>query len=166
MDSGPKDHSCLEFEALLEDSLEGQLGGAEAKSLAAHLETCARCREALDAARLTTHLFHAAEPTPDPGPGFARLVMARIREEQKSLKGSFWVPLVSFGWRFAMTASLALVLLVVYAAKSAPQPLSQDVAMTGGGNQELFVDPAAPPVSRDDVFLMVAQSGERSKDRK
>src|SRR5271156_841106 len=107
--------ACPQYEAALEDQLQGTLRGPEASMLAEHLVTCAGCRAALEDAAASARLLAIAEPSPDPGAGFSRIVMARIRQELQSSEGkSIWRPFVSVGWRFAVTASFALVLLVSF----------------------------------------------------
>ena len=126
-DTGARYATCPEYELLLEDYLNGELTGAEAQRAAAHMESCAACAEAWKNAVMGTSLLRAAAGADDPGPAFSRVVMARIRaseEERSAERGSFWQPFVSFGWRFAVTATLALGLLVTYDAGwgRRPQP--------------------------------------------
>ena len=107
--------ACQEYEAALEDHLNGDLGGPEAAALSEHLKTCPGCRAALDEAVLSARLLRIAEPAGDPGPGFSHLVMARIRAELHLNEGkSIWQSFVSVAWRFAATAAFALVLLVTF----------------------------------------------------
>jgi len=111
---------CQKHEALLEDYLNAELSGAEGKAAIEHWQNCPSCRAQLEDAALSTRLLRAAEPAPDPGPGFARRVMASIRaaeSERSALRANFWQPFVSFGWRFAATATLALIALVSYNAR-------------------------------------------------
>jgi anti-sigma factor RsiW len=81
MDAEANSGACSEYEPKLEDYLSGQLPGADAKDLADHLAKCAGCRSAVQAAAPAARLLSMAERTPDPGPEFARLTMARINEE-------------------------------------------------------------------------------------
>jgi hypothetical protein len=103
---------------------------------------------------MATPLMDRAE---DPGPGFARLVMARIRTEavQRAQK-SIWRPVVTFAWRFAMTATVALALLVAYASQRSDQTASNMAQMRSGDLLSDPSDPLGPPTSRDDVLRMVA----------
>ena len=81
---------------LLEDSISGEIGGADALRLSEHLKTCAGCREAREHVALTPRLLHLAEATADPGPGFSRDVMARMRTDRDvRAERGFWQPLVS-----------------------------------------------------------------------
>jgi anti-sigma factor RsiW len=147
--------ACPEFEALLEDHLSGELGGADAEKLAKHMESCAACGDALEEAAASTRLLHVAEASPDPGPGFSRDVMARIRTEmdRRGEEKSIWLPIISVAWRFAASATLALVLLVTFYASRHTQSQTQ-LAQT----HDLFADPTSPPTSRDDVLRMVVET--------
>ena len=107
--------ACPQYEAALEDHLQGILRGPEAAALTEHLQTCAGCRAALEDAAVSARLLAIAEPAPDPGAGFSRVVMARIRQELQTSEGkSIWRPVVSVAWRFAASAAFALVLLVSF----------------------------------------------------
>jgi anti-sigma factor RsiW len=154
--------ACSEFEALLEDHLTGELNGADAKRLAEHLETCVACSAALDHAAPSVELLRAVPPSADPGPGFSRLVMARIRAEmsKRGEQKSIWQPFVSLAWRFAATATLALALLITF---DAVQHMRYDrrtdfayVPVTE--TRDLFPDPASPPANRDEALMMVADT--------
>jgi len=152
--------ACPKYEALLEDYLTGDLAGAQAETLAVHLQRCAGCREAFEQAADATRLLRVAEPTPDPGLAFAHLVMARIRAEETGEEAkSLWQPLVSVAWKFAATAALGLALLITY-----------DAVGNGGAGPTAYVSrqtetrdlfssgPATPPRSADDVLMLVAES--------
>ena len=82
MEGEYRSSACSEYEALLEDSVSGEIGGADAVRLSDHLKDCAGCREALDNAAVSSRILRLAEATADPGPGFARGVMARIRVDK------------------------------------------------------------------------------------
>ena len=88
--------ACSEFEALLEDHLTGDLSGADAKKLAEHLESCAACSSALEQAAPSVELLRTVPATADPGPGFSRVVMARIRAEmsKRGEQKSIWLSLI------------------------------------------------------------------------
>jgi hypothetical protein len=88
--------------------------------------------------------------------------MARIRmaEEERTARARFWQPFVSLGWRFAATATLALGILLTYAARwgSGPQPNIAAVRPTEA--RDLFSpEPARAPASGDEVLIMVAENG-------
>jgi anti-sigma factor RsiW len=154
-----RNSACPEFEALLEDHLSGELGGPEAAELSGHLKSCAGCRTALDLAAPTARFFAAVDPTPDPGPGFARQVMARIRVEQaRAAERSIWRPFITVAWRFAAGAALAVVALVSYDARFNSHQ-NQDLALLNAPqSRDLISDAGAPPNTRDEILLMMAET--------
>src|ERR1700685_2042759 len=153
--------ACSEFEALLEDHLTGELSGADAKKLAEHLESCAACSTALEHAAPSVELLRSVPPSPDPGPGFSRVVMARIRAEmsRRGEQKSIWQPFISLAWRFAATATLALAVLVTFDAVRHNQTDQSNLAFARATQpKELFPDPGRVPTSRDEVLMMVADT--------
>ena len=154
--------ACSEFEALLEDHLTGDLIGADAKKLAEHLENCATCSDALEYTAPSVQLLRAVPPSADPGPGFSRVVMARIRAEmsKRGEQKSIWLPFVSLAWRFAATATLALALLVTFdAVRHMRYERQSSLAyVPRTETRDLFPDPAGLPANRDEVLMMVADT--------
>ena len=153
--------ACAKYESLLEDYLSGELGVADAKSAAEHWKNCAGCREALERAAASTRLLRFAGPSPEPGPAFARTVMARIRaaQEQVSERVSFWQPFVSVGWRFAATATLALGILLTYNAGWGGHSQPNATAVRPSIVHDIFSpEPAGAPASADEGLLMVAET--------
>lgn len=153
---------CERHEALLEDFLTGELTAADAQPTIEHLQKCSNCRSALDQAVMGARLLRSAEPSADPGPGFARIVMARIRtaeSEKVAGRANFWQPFVSLGWRFAATATLAVAGLVSYNAGwgHRAQPNVVEVRPTQG--TDIFSEPARVPANGDEVLMMVADNG-------
>jgi hypothetical protein len=152
---------CQKYEPLLEDYLSGQFESADVASALEHSRGCAKCSAALEAAAMSTRVLRAAEPSADPGPGFARMVMARIREAENewvAVRANFWQPFVSFGWRFAATATVALFALFSYNAGwgHRAQPSVAAVRPT----VDIFaLESARVPVTSDDVLMMVADNG-------
>jgi anti-sigma factor RsiW len=155
--------ACRKQEARLEDYVNGELSGAEEKSMIVHWQNCSPCRARLEDAALSRRLLRAAEPSPDPGPGFARTVMARIRaaeSETVAMRANFWQPLVSFGWRFAATAALALVALVSYNAGWGHPAQPSVLAVRPTDGMDIFApEPARVPKNGDEVLIMEAESG-------
>jgi len=146
---------------LLEDYLSGGLGGLDAKDIAEHLERCAGCRTALEKATASVRLLRVRGATTDLGPGFARMVMARIRAEQQESAGAIgiWQLFVSLGWRFAATATLVLAVLLAYDV-TLRKPIQPNVAPGRLAEvHDIFApDPAGVPASRDEVLMMVAET--------
>jgi anti-sigma factor RsiW len=154
--------ACPEFEALLEDYLAGDLGGADAKNVAEHVASCAGCRDAFAEAVASARLLRAAGPSVGPAPGFAGIVMARIyaaEQERTAERATFWQPFVSFGWRFAATAVLALAILITYEAGWGRRLQPNVAAVRPMNMTDIFSpDPARPPATRDEVLMMLAES--------
>jgi anti-sigma-K factor RskA len=154
--------ACAKYEALLEDHLVGVLSPADARRVEAHCRNCAACRSALEQASASVRLLGLAGSSDGPSPAFTSMVMARIREVERDRaveRASFWQPLVSLGWRFAATATLALGVLIAYDAGWA-RHVQRSVATTRLiGVSDLFIpDPAKPPADRDEVLMMVAEN--------
>jgi predicted anti-sigma-YlaC factor YlaD len=161
MDRESNQRACAEYEALLEDHLGGALAGLDAKDTAEHLERCAGCRAALEKATASVRLLRVRGATTDLGPGFARMVMARIRAEQQESTGAIgvWQLFVSLGWRFAATATLAVAVLLAYDV-TLGKPIQVNVASARPAEvHDIFApDPAGVPASRDEILMMVAET--------
>jgi hypothetical protein len=85
--------------------------------------------------------------------------MARIRTDRDvRAERGFWQPLVSIGWRFAATATMALALLVAYDTRShIQQPPQETASLEAARIPDIFSpDPARVPTTRDEVLMMVA----------
>lgn len=162
MNTQSSDSACPKYQGQLEDFLDGQLSAAEFRDIRAHLAECAGCADALEAAQESVTLLHLAEPAEKPSPRFARTVMARIQADevaQTEERASFWRPIVALAWRFAATATIAVILLLTY-------------DMVGNSNQKLGVasgaqaeaigifspEPVNLPATRDETLLMVAET--------
>src|SRR5271170_3872710 len=151
--------ACTRYEAALEDHFQGALHGPEAAMLAEHLQSCAGCRAALEDAAAGARLLAVAEPSPDPGAGFSRMVMARIRQELLTTESrSIWRPVVSVAWRFAASAAFALVLLVSFDLGRHSQSVSNQPVIAENRMPEIVPDLPALPANRDDVLLMMADT--------
>src|ERR1700689_5714945 len=153
--------ACTQYEAMLEDHLQGVLRGAAAAMLAQHLQSCLGCREALQDATASARLLAFAEASPDPGAGFSRIVMARIRQELQTREGkSIWSPFVAVAWRFAATAAFALVLLVSFDLGRHSQWVADQPIVAENRVPEIAPERPSLPASRDDVILMMAETGQ------
>ncbi len=155
--------ACKEYEARLEDYLDSSTGSeqglsrdpAEVEKLAAHLERCAGCREAFEAARLGRELLRAGlERTREPSGAFAARVVAGIRTEE-ARRGQFWRPLELLASRLALTAAVTLLLLAVYLFEFTP-PRHRDQIASQSEISEGFSEPAAQPANKDEVLLTLA----------
>ncbi len=158
--------ACRQYEVLLDDYLGNQLDAVSAKKAEEHLQGCANCRSAFDAAKDGARLLEVAgfalERAPVPSPAFARVVMARIgmeKERRAAERLGFWQPFVSFAWRFAATAMLALVLLLTYAVRGH----GRSGPVVGPIGQSPLVDVFAPdptraPANQDEFLIMVSES--------
>lgn len=163
MDSG----ACPGYEAKLEDYVAGRLSNAQMNEVAEHLKSCAACDAAVNDAAASMRLLHLAESVGEPGPGFARVVMARIRSEREASRETrgFWQPFVSLAWRFAATATLALALMVTYDVAQhgrSPQPYVTSARATEV--RDLFTtDADRVPANRDDVLLVMVAEADHGK---
>lgn len=160
--------ACAEYEAVLEDYLNGELQAIDAERLADHRQQCTGCNEAMEHAAASVRLLRASGPLPGPSPAFARTVMARIRtvqQEQMAERAGFWQPFVSLGWRFAATASLAVALLLTFAARSSnrPQPNVASVRPIIVTHDLFAPDPSRAPANRDEALMMVAENDHGNK---
>lgn len=150
--------ACSQYEAALEDHLQGELGGQQAAELAEHLKTCSGCRAALEEAVLSARLLRVAEPAADPDPGFSHVVMARIRTALQLHEGkSIWQSFVSLAWRFAATATVALVMLVSFDVVRHNQ-WQEDSLMATNKLPELVPDQSPVPANSDEVLLLMAEA--------
>jgi hypothetical protein len=160
MESEYRSSACTEYEALLEDSVSGDLGGEDGARLAQHLKICAGCRAALESVAPCARLLRMGDPIADPGPGFSRIVMARIRADKDvRAERGFWQPLISLAWRFAATATLALAVLIAYDSTAHRQVETAVASISAAQPQDIFSpDPTRVPASRDEVMIMVAEN--------
>lgn len=153
---------CQKLEPFLDDYLRGELPRATAEPLAAHLAACGDCREALEDLRISARLLGGAfEQGTDPGPGFARLVMARINTAENWLQGqrAFWRPFEAVAWRLAFSAALALAFLFAYGLRGgAPSPATSSPVLVPQADafvQSTSFSPA--PSNSDEVLMAIAE---------
>ena len=151
--------ACTQYEVMLEDHLQGELRGPEAAKLAEHLRSCVGCRAAFEEAAVSVRLLAIAEPAPDPGAGFSRIVMARLRQELPTGEGkSIWRPFVVVAWRFAATAAFALVLLLSFDLGRHSQWVDDQPIVAENRMPEIVPERPSLPANRDEVILMMADT--------
>jgi predicted anti-sigma-YlaC factor YlaD len=154
--------ACPAYETALEDYLDGSLDNVASRKLTEHLKVCAGCSQALDEAAAASQWVRHAEPVADPGPAFARIVMARIRAEEEARgRAGFWEPFVSLAWKFATTAALALVVMLAYASRGTNSATGANVATVAAQSemqQMLMPAQSTVPATRSDVIMMVTES--------
>jgi len=167
--------TCPAFEARLEDYLDGLRPGAVAfpdPLLAAHLSTCARCREALDhaleaSAMVREFAIRVPESVGD-NPFFAARVSALIREHRAPV-GEFWPQLESISMRImAYALSLAILLGALSASGFARvgQSRSGGTARFRRADPRLISPESNPaPVNPDDVVVALLSS-ERGRQQR
>jgi hypothetical protein len=153
------DKDCSELAPLLDDYLRGALPRAAADRLTAHVEACGTCRESLDDARISAKLVGAAfEEAEEPGPGFARLVMARINTAEQWLheQRTFWRPFEALALRLAFTAALALAFLFAYGIRLSSETPAPPITSISAQQPDIFTMPASsiPSVNNNDEILM------------
>lgn len=165
MTPGPKaNKDCRKLEPFFDDYLQGDLPRSSADRLASHLEACSNCREALEDLRISAKLVTGAfEESSDAGPGFARLVMARINTAERWLQEevSFWRPIEALSLRLVFTAALALVFLFAYGlrVRNAPVVTQPESSAIFSQQTEAF-QPASfspSPSNNNEVLMAIAE---------
>ena len=159
MTLGPKAYKdCRKLEPFLDEYLQGELPRAAADRLASHLETCGNCRQALDDLSISAKLMGGAfEEACDPGPGFARLVMARINTAEQWLQQqtSFWRPFEALALRLTFSAALLLAFLFAYGIRLSSQP---SVTSMAAQQPDIFTVPVSTaPSNSDEVLMAIAE---------
>jgi predicted anti-sigma-YlaC factor YlaD len=154
--------ACGQYEAALEDCLNGELAEADSAKVTEHLKTCAGCATASAEAEVSARLLRVGEPAADPGPGFSRMVMARIRVEmEKREEKSIWRPFVALAWKLSATAALALVMLVTFDARRhgnlETQTQNEFAVIAANEAPELLSDEARLPSNRDETLILLAE---------
>lgn len=155
---------CKKFEALLEDYLRGRSPCASADLIASHLESCSACSEALEDLRISARLVSGAfEPAADPGPGFARMVMARINTAEQWIQeqASFWRPIEALSLRLVFSAALALIFLFAYSLRVRNTPVAPPPETSAIFSQQAETfQPASfspSPSNNDEVLMAIAE---------
>ncbi len=166
-----RDGACRAFEAPLEDYLEALDAGAAARpapALAAHLQNCARCREALDQARHASALVREfAIPVPASlagDPLFAARVSARIRTNARRA-GEFW-PQLEFASIRMMAYALSVAILLGALSVSGVARMAQPAARLRSADFRVISPESNPaPVNPDDVAVALLSS-ERGRSQR
>jgi anti-sigma factor RsiW len=165
MNTGKKaGRDCKKFEPLLDNYLRGKVPPSVAESVDSHLESCANCREALGDLRISSRLVSGAfEPAADPGPGFARVVMARINtaEEWIQEQVNFWRPIEALSLRIVFSAALVLIFLFAYGLQirnapvaAQPEPSAIFTPQTQAFQTASF---SPSPSNNDEVLMAIAE---------
>ncbi len=152
------DTACPQYETRLETYLHDGTSAAQDLELRGHLERCAHCRGALDAALLSRDLLRGGiKRAGEPSPGFATRVMATIRAEE-SRRASFWRPLEILASRMAVSAAVLLVVLAAYvfefsaARRAAPSATQTQIS-------ENLPELTGEHSTQDEILLTLAESG-------
>jgi putative zinc finger protein len=155
--------ACKEYSErleLFEDYLSDRLSGPESAAVAAHLDTCAVCREEVNTARLAGLLLRAGlEPTSEPDAIFWTRMRAHLREEEaKQAASDFWPSLEVLARRFTLSSAVALLLL--FAVMVGTEPTEQTASGTGQAEiREIIPDNTRQPIDRNEVLLSLASAG-------
>jgi hypothetical protein len=154
--------ACEPYEARLADAVERAAERGQELSLgaglAAHVSSCAHCREGVGGVELSRALLRwGLEPTAAARPGFMTRVFAAIRTEEErraAQKMTFWRPLEHLAGRVALAACAAVMVMSFYIyAFVAPRGSIQDVT-------ELVQQPdTQQPQTPDDVLISLAEHG-------
>jgi hypothetical protein len=163
-----KQSACRKHVAQLQALLDARASLAESGNAAPsadadfrkHVEECAGCREALEAAELAGRLLREAR-APEAGPGgfFAARVSAHIRakEAARRAQADFWKPIETLSKRLVWTSALLLVVLtsVVYEMKPQrnPAPQAQESVT------DRFPEPVPQTPDEDEVLVSLAERG-------
>ena len=160
--------ACPEFEALMEDRITGEISMADAAALDAHLATCSHCAQALAYIEVTPRLLRIMEPAADPGPSFAHLTMAHIRqaremENRRAEEKSIWNPFVSLAWKFAATSAVAIALLLSFGVTRNPGTSIDGSYLSSSDDSGLFSDSGYQHTDREDFLLPEGAEGSHGR---
>lgn len=154
--------ACPAYEAVLEDYLNDALTSAEMRKVCGHIAACDACASALEDAAAVNEWVHTVERPSQPGPAFARTVMARIQAQQEAARVSFWEPLTALAWKFAATSAVVLVLMFTFASHRASPDVSNVISAGGQSDEvsDMFVPGhSSVPDTRWELF-MAPEEGE------
>ncbi len=150
--------ACKPYEARLANLLDSTEDRAADEELAAHLERCPACQEALETSRLGRELLQQRlEPACEPDGAFATRVLAAIREEE-GRRLQFWRPFEVLASRLALTAALVLLVLGLYVYEGGPvRQRVQD--FTQIEVSEGFPELGGQPPSQDEILGTLGENG-------
>ncbi|MFY9527926.1 MAG: zf-HC2 domain-containing protein [Candidatus Acidiferrales bacterium] len=160
MDGEVKSKACPEFESALEEYVEGELESTQIGRVSDHLQSCAACQSAFELASASCLLLRATrEPAEQVDVWFVRRTMIAIGAEENRLaeEKSFWKPMEALAWRFAMSAGVAVIVLLAY-GRMAHVSMPGDAGARPAQVRDIFQDPMRPPSDREEVLLMVAEA--------
>jgi hypothetical protein len=163
----------------LSSYVDGELGGAEARRLEAHLESCVSCREELDELRLT--VLAVRDMPEEPAPRSFALTPEQVSETPPPVAGGVaYSPAVNTGMRLAAGALAVALAVVVFVdvgdvgRDSALEParVSDDMAVADapekGIEDEILEDrseePYAPPPDTTPVPVAPVAGGVTAGD--
>lgn len=118
----------------LEEYLAGTLPPTAQRRFQAHLETCGKCRQAIQGMQEVTDLFVSLKPsgTVEPSPSFVARIMQDVAERPAP---SFWSPFADFAFGrrvvFASLLTLAVLGTVLVSRETAyaPAPTTPEAVM-------------------------------------
>ena len=140
------------IESLLDEAPLSSLGAEELGVVRAHVETCAGCRRAFEAAQVSSSLLAArAAEAFEPSPFFQTRVLAALRERRAAEEG--WT--LGRLWKSAgllvssMAATVAALAVLTFVAPG-EQPAEQELASGGTPYtaEALFFGEAEPEVGQ------------------
>ncbi len=158
---GQDQNACRNYETLLESYLDGELSSGEAEAVSKHMAACGACREAVEVARASARLLRASgEPAGDPGAAFTARVMAAVRaqEEKEEAGRGFWGPVEELSSRLALSAALALALLVGYGLTPYASGSPEATSARQSTAPDIFPELAHQPMNRDEVLMTIAET--------
>jgi len=155
-----REAGCREYRARVEDYLLGAPAPIETDPiLAEHLPVCSECREAVDDGLLAGKIMRNACPPYEGVTGaFVTRVMAAVREEEgrRAAGMAIWRPIEVLASRFALVASVLLLVASVYLVEFTP-PISLPATTSQAEVIGLMPEPPAQPSNQDEVLMTLAE---------
>jgi hypothetical protein len=151
---------------LLDEAPLSSLGRAELADVRAHVESCADCRRALDAAQLSSLMLKArAAETFEPSPFFQTRVLAALRErraaeEERWTLARLWK---SAGLLVSSLAATTAALAVFTFVAPAEQTNAQELAAGTYSAESVIFDEAAEEMTYDQVLSSLYGAEEEAR---